>query len=91
LGKGASNELGVERSIRRRIATATPCARARGPTVEAATYDDCRATLGFQIERGHVDNVDVSGRIVVLAVVAPKQMVEGNWRAGLVFDNRRDR
>ena len=52
----------------------------------AATYDDCRATLGFHIERGHVDGVDVSGRTVVLSLVTPKLMVDGNWRAGLVFD-----
>ena len=51
-----------------------------------ATYDDCRATLGFRIERGHIDDVDVSGRTMVLSLVSPKLMVEGNWRAGLVFD-----
>ena len=51
-----------------------------------ATYDDCRANLGFRIESGHVDDVDVSGRTMVLSLVSPKLMVEGNWRAGLVFD-----
>ena len=51
-----------------------------------ATNDDCRATLGFRIERGHVDGVDVGGRTMVLALVAPKMMIEGNWRAGIVFD-----
>ncbi len=52
-----------------------------------ATYDDCRATLGFYIERGTVDGVDVGGRTMVLGVVAPKQMIDCNWRAGLVFDD----
>jgi hypothetical protein len=51
-----------------------------------ATYDDCRATLGFRVERGKIDDVDVSGRTVVLSLITPKLMVEGNWRAGLVFD-----
>ena len=51
-----------------------------------ATYDDCRATLGFRIERGQVDGVDVAGRTMVLSLVSPKLMIEGNWRAGLVFD-----
>ena len=51
-----------------------------------ATFDDCRATLGFRIDRGHVDDVDVSGRTMVLALVSPKLMIEGNWRAGLIFD-----
>jgi hypothetical protein len=51
-----------------------------------ATFDDCRATLGFHIERGQVDGVDVGGRTMVLTLVAPKLMIEGNWRAGIVFD-----
>ena len=51
-----------------------------------ATYDDCRATLAFRIERGSVDGVDVGGRTIALGLVAPKLMIEGNWRAGLVFD-----
>jgi hypothetical protein len=51
-----------------------------------ATQDDCRASLAFRVERGAVDNVDVSGRTVVLAVLSPRMMVEGNWQAGLIFD-----
>ena len=51
-----------------------------------ATFDDCRATLGFRIDSGQIDEVDVSGRTMVLALTAPKLMVEGNWRAGLLFD-----
>ncbi|HZB42830.1 MAG TPA: DUF1326 domain-containing protein [Ilumatobacter sp.] len=51
-----------------------------------ATYDDCRATLGFRIDRGQIDGVDVAGRTMVLAIVSPKLMIEGNWRAGIVFD-----
>jgi hypothetical protein len=51
-----------------------------------ATYDDCRATLGFRIERGQVEGVDVGGRTMVLTLVSPKLMIEGNWRAGIVFD-----
>jgi hypothetical protein len=51
-----------------------------------ATNDDCRASLGFHIEHGQVDGVDVSGRTMVLSLVAPKLMIEGNWRAGIVFD-----
>jgi hypothetical protein len=51
-----------------------------------ATGDDCRAVLAFDVERGDVDGVDVSGRTVVLAIQTPRQMVEGNWKAGLLFD-----
>jgi hypothetical protein len=51
-----------------------------------ATFDYCRATLAFHIDRGDVDGTDVSGRTVVLAIETPQLMVEGNWKAGLVFD-----
>ena len=51
-----------------------------------ATYDDCRATLGFRVESGTVNDVDMSGRTIVLALETPKMMVDGNWRAGLIFD-----
>jgi len=52
-----------------------------------ATNDDCRAVLGFQVERGEIEGVDVTGRTVVIAVLSPKMMVEGNWRAGLLVDD----
>ena len=52
----------------------------------SATYDDCRATLGFRVEHGMVEDVDMSGRTIVLALETPKMMVDGNWRAGLIFD-----
>jgi hypothetical protein len=51
-----------------------------------ATNDDCRAALGFQVERGMIEGVDVTGRTLVFAVLSPKLMVEGNWQAGLVID-----
>jgi hypothetical protein len=51
-----------------------------------ATGDDCRAVLGFNVEQGDVDGVDVSGRTVVLVIQTPKLMVDGNWRAGLLVD-----
>ena len=51
-----------------------------------ATGDDCRASLAFRVDRGRVDDVDVSGRALVLAVQAPRMMVDGNWRAGLIVD-----
>jgi hypothetical protein len=52
-----------------------------------ATRDDCRAALGFKVERGTVEDIDMAGRTVVLVLQTPKMMVEGNWRVGLVFDD----
>ena len=41
--------------------------------------------LPFRVE-GSVDGVDVAGRSVVLAILTPKLMVDGNWQAGLLID-----
>jgi hypothetical protein len=51
-----------------------------------ATNDFCRAVLAFEIERGEIEGVDVSGRTVVLAISTPKMMIEGNWQAGVLID-----
>jgi hypothetical protein len=51
-----------------------------------ATNDDCRAVLAFHVDHGEIDGVDVTGRTVVLVVLSPKMMVEGNWRVGLLAD-----
>src|SRR5687767_15076069 len=52
-----------------------------------ATYDYCRATLGFTIRDGQVDGVDVGGRKVVAIIDTPKVMTEGNWRLGMFIDD----
>jgi hypothetical protein len=51
-----------------------------------ATYDYCRATLGFDIERGEIDGTDVGGLKVVVIVDSPKVMTEGNWKLGMFVD-----
>ena len=52
-----------------------------------ATYDYCRATLGFNIREGAVDGTDVSGRKVVVIIDTPKVMTDGNWRVGVYIDD----
>lgn len=52
-----------------------------------ATYDFCRATLGFNIREGTVEGTDVAGRKVVVIADTPKVMTEGNWRVGLYVDD----
>src|SRR5436190_12990397 len=51
-----------------------------------ATYDYCRATLGFNIREGEVDGTDISGRKVVVIADTPKVMTDGNWRLGVFID-----
>jgi hypothetical protein len=53
-----------------------------------ATYDYCRVTLVFSIERGEIEDVDVSGLKVAVIADTPKVMTEGNWRLGMFVDER---
>lgn len=46
------------------------------------------AFLAFQVESGEVDGVDVSGLTVAAVADTPKVMSEGNWRLGVLIDDR---
>ncbi len=51
-----------------------------------ATNDYCRVVLVFNVKRGEVEGIDVSGVVVALAADTPKVMREGNWRLGVFID-----
>ena len=53
-----------------------------------ATYDYCRVVLVFDIHDGDIDGTDVSGRKLALVADTPKVMTEGNWRLGMLVDER---
>jgi hypothetical protein len=53
-----------------------------------ATRDRCNFFLVFEIESGDVDGVDVSGLTVAAVGDTPKVMSEGNWRLGVLVDDR---
>lgn len=53
-----------------------------------ADRDRCNAFLVFEVESGEVDGVDVSGLTVAAVADAPKLMSEGNWRLGVLIDER---
>lgn len=53
-----------------------------------ATHDRCNALLAFKIDEGDVDGVDVGGLNWAMLVDTPPVMLEGNWRVGLVLDER---
>lgn len=53
-----------------------------------ADEDRCRVLFAFHVERGEIEGVDVSDRNVILVVDTPRQMTEGNWRAGVIMDDR---
>ena len=51
-----------------------------------ADQDRCHLLLGYRIESGDVDGVDVSGTAAALFVDTPQQMSDGGWRVGLFLD-----
>jgi hypothetical protein len=51
-----------------------------------ADYDRCRVTLVFNITKGEVEGVDVSGLALAAVADTPKMMTEGNWRLGVFID-----
>ena len=53
-----------------------------------ADLDRCNALLAFHIERGEVDGVDVGGVTVVAVLDTPKVMTDGNWRLGMLIDDK---
>jgi hypothetical protein len=53
-----------------------------------ADYDRCNAVLVFHIDSGEVEGVDVSGLTVAAVADTPQVMSEGNWRLGVLMDDK---
>lgn len=53
-----------------------------------ATRDRCKVVLVFNVKRGDVDGTDVGGLTVAAVCDTPKVMSEGNWRLGVVIDDK---
>src|SRR5438132_11865125 len=53
-----------------------------------ATQDRCNVILNYHIQRGEIDGVDVSGHSVSVVADAPAKMMDGNWRVGLLIDDK---
>jgi hypothetical protein len=51
-----------------------------------ATAARCRVTLVFNVKKGEVEGVDVSGLTGAAVVDSPRVMSEGNWRVGVFID-----
>ena len=52
-----------------------------------ATNDDCRVALLFEIDRGSIDGLDVSGNACVMIAQTPALMPEGGWKVGLIVSD----
>ena len=52
-----------------------------------ATNERCYVVLGYHVDSGEVDGVDVGGLSFALVVDAPQVMSEGGWRVGVYLDS----
>ena len=48
----------------------------------------CQAIVGWHIDRGAIDGVDVSDLTLAALVHIPGNILKGNWRAAIVMDDR---
>ena len=48
----------------------------------------CDGIVGYHVERGTVDGVDVSGRSFVMLAHIPGNVLKGNWRAVVYVDDK---
>jgi len=73
------------------VRPATQRSRAR-PIASAPSngpdYDRCRVALVFNITKGDVEGTDVGGLVVALIADTPKVMADGNWRVGVILDDK---
>lgn len=54
------------------------------------TRGECIAAMAFKIEKGHFNDVFFGGLAFVVVFRTPGPMVEGNWRLGVIVDERAD-
>jgi hypothetical protein len=53
-----------------------------------ADNERCLVALAFNIASGEIEGLDVSGLNLIVVVDAPGKMIEGNWRVGVIMDER---
>jgi hypothetical protein len=53
-----------------------------------ASYDRCKFLFVFHIDRGNIEGTDVSGLTVGMIGDTPQVMINGNWRLGLLVDDK---
>jgi hypothetical protein len=52
-----------------------------------ADQDRCTVIFAFNIQDGAIEDLDVTGRTVALAVDAPRLMSDGGWKVGMYVDD----
>lgn len=56
--------------------------------VMPATQDRCNVVIVYHIARGEIDGTNVGGHTVAVVADTPGQMTNGNWRVGLIIDDK---
>lgn len=54
------------------------------------THGYCDFAMGFEVKTGDFDGLSLAGRKFVVIGHTPASMGEGNWRVGLIIDDRAD-
>jgi hypothetical protein len=52
-----------------------------------STHGFCIFAMGFHVDRGSFDDVNLDGRSFVVIGHTPGNMGEGNWKVGLLVDD----
>jgi hypothetical protein len=55
---------------------------------EDADNGTCDAVVAYHIDKGTVDETDVSGLTLALLAHIPGNILQGNWRVGVVVDDK---
>ena len=50
--------------------------------------DECHGAAAFRIDRGNLDDVDLSGTAFALLNHFPSNITAGNWKVGIVVDDK---
>jgi hypothetical protein len=53
-----------------------------------ADNERCLVAFAFNVESGEIEGVDVGGLSLILVGDAPGRMIDGNWRIGVIMDER---
>lgn len=48
----------------------------------------CESTLGWRVDRGTIDGIDVGDRTLAMTVHIPGNVLAGNWKAAVFVDER---
>lgn len=52
------------------------------------TEDDCTLFVGWHVEKGNYEHINLDGLNVALAVYSPGNMITTKWKAALYFDDK---